>query len=102
MPRTQRLDPAQRRAVEHLARYQGCVCIDCGSSDYLESAGKAVQFLGHMGVEVYCTNDEHPMKVLALGRSFPLTFAQARAIGLRVPPSDLPPRPNPGETSPRA
>jgi hypothetical protein len=102
MPRTQRLDPAQRRAVEHLARHQGCVCIECGSSDYLESADKAVQFLGHIGVEVYCTNEEHPVKVLALGKSFPLTFAQARAIGLRVPPSDPPPRRNPGETSPRA
>ena len=102
MPRTQRLGPAQRRAVEQLARYQGCVCIECGSSDYLESAEKAVQFLGHIGVEVYCTNEEHHAKVLALGKSFPLTFAQARAIGLRVPPSDPPPRPNPGETSPSA
>jgi hypothetical protein len=101
MPRTQRLNPAQRRAVEHLARYQGCVCIECGSRDYLESADKAVQFLGHIGLEVYCTNDEHPMKVLALGGAFPLKFAQARAIGLRVPPSD-PPRRYPGETSPRA
>jgi aldehyde:ferredoxin oxidoreductase len=102
MPRTQRLDPAQRRVVEHLALHQGCVCIECGSSDYLESAGKAVQFLGHIGVEVYCTNEEHPAKVLALGESFPLTFAQARAIGLRVPPSDPPPQRNPGEGSPSA
>ena len=76
--------------------------IECGSHDYLESADKAVQFLGHIGVEVYCTNDEHPVKVLALGKAFPLTFAQARGIGLRVPPSgsatatqprpDVPPR----------
>ena len=102
MPRTQRLDPAQRRAVEHLARDQGCVCVECGSRDHLESADKAVQFLGHMGVEVYCPNDAHPAKVLALGKAFPLTFAQARAIGLRVPHGDPPPRRNPGEASPRA
>ena len=61
-----------------------------GSRDYLESAGKAVQFLGHMGVEVYCTNEEHPVKVLALGEPFTLTFDQAKAIGLRVPPSEPP------------
>jgi hypothetical protein len=30
------------------------------------------------------------MKVLALGKPFTLTFAQARAIGLRVPPSEPP------------
>jgi hypothetical protein len=100
MPRTQRLAPAQRRAVEHLARYQGCVCIDCGSSDYLESTDKAVQFLGHIGVEVYCANDEHPVKVLALGKSFPLTFAQARAIGLRVPASAPPTNRPAGGTAP--
>ena len=78
------------------------MCIECGSRDYLESADKAVQFLGHIGLEVYCTNDEHPVKVLALGKAFPLTLVQARAIGPRVPPSDPPPRRNPGETSPRA
>ena len=90
MPRTQRLDPAQRRAVEHLARHQGCVCIDCGSNGYLESAGKAVQFRGHIGVDLYCTNEEHSVKVLALGEPFALTFDQARAIGLRAPPSEPP------------
>ncbi len=30
------------------------------------------------------------MKVLALGKPFKLTFDQARAIGLRVPPSEPP------------
>jgi hypothetical protein len=90
MPRTQRLDPAQQRAVEYLARHQGCVCIDCGSSGYLTSNNKAVQFRGHIGVEVYCTNEEHPVKVLALGEPFTLTFDQAKAIGLRVPPSEPP------------
>ena len=90
MPRTQRLDPAQQRAVEHLARHQGCVCIDCASSGYLTSNNKAVQFRGHIGVEVYCTNEEHPVKVLALDEPFTLTFDQAKAIGLRVPPSEPP------------
>ena len=88
MPRTQRLDPAQQRAVEHLARHQGYVCIDCGSSGYLKSNNKAVQFRGHIGVEVYCTNEEHPAKVLALGEPFTLTLDQAKAIGLRAPPSE--------------
>jgi hypothetical protein len=37
--------------------------------------------------------------VLALGKSFPLSFAQAEAIGLTVPPKEPPPRRNPG--SPR-
>ena len=90
MPRIQRLDPAQRLAVEHLARHQGYVCIDCDSSGYLESNDKAVQFRGHIGLDLYCTNEEHPMKVLALGKPFKLTFDQARAIGLRVPPSESP------------
>ena len=90
MPRTQRLDPAQQRAVEHLARHQGCVCIDCGSSGYLKRNKKAVQFPGHIDLEVYCTNEEHPVKVLALGEPFTLTFDQAKAIGLRVPPSEPP------------
>jgi hypothetical protein len=91
MPRTQRLDPAQQRAVEHLARHQGCLCMDCGSSGYLKSNNKAVQYRDHIGVEVYCTNEEHPVKVLALGEPFALTFDQAKAIGLRVPPSEPPP-----------
>jgi hypothetical protein len=90
MPRTQRLDQAQRRAVEQLARHQGCVCIGCGSSGYLESNNKALQFRGYIGVNLYCTNDEHPVKVLALGEPFALRFNQAKAIGLRVPPSEPP------------
>jgi hypothetical protein len=90
MPRTQRLDPAQRRAVEHLARHQGCVCIECGSSGYLERNDKAVQFRGHIGVDLYCTNEEHSVRILALGEPFVLTFDQAKAIGLRVPPSEPP------------
>jgi hypothetical protein len=88
--RIQRLDPAQRRAVEHLARHQGCICRACGSRGYLESNDKAVQFRGHIGVDLYCTNEEHPAKVVALGEPFALTFDQARAIGLRVPPSEPP------------
>ena len=81
MPRTQRLDPAQQRAVEHLARHQGCVCIDCGSSGYLTSNNKAVQFRGHIGVEVYCTNEEHPVKVLASGEPY------TRSPSIRPKPS---------------
>ena len=90
MPRIQRLDPAQRRAVEHLARHQGGVCIECGSRGYLESNDKAVQFRGYIGVDLYRTNEEHPVKVVALGKPIALTFDQARAIGLRVPPSEPP------------
>ena len=90
MLRIHRLDPAQRLAVEHLARHQGYVCIDCDSSGYLESNDKAVQFRGHIGVDLYCTNEEHPVKVVALGKPFALTFDQARAIGLRAPPSEPP------------
>jgi hypothetical protein len=90
MPRTQRLDPAQRLAVEHWARHQGCVCIECGSPGSLESNDKAVQFRGHIGVDLYCANEEHPVKVVALGKPFALTFDQARAVGLRVPPSEPP------------
>ena len=58
MPRIQRLDPAQRRAVEHLARHQGYVCSDCDSRGYPGSNDKAVQFRGHIGVDLYCTNEE--------------------------------------------
>ncbi len=64
--------------------------MDCGSRKYLESADKAVQFRGHIGVDLYCTSEEHPAKVVALGEPFALTFDQARAIGLRVPPSEPP------------
>jgi hypothetical protein len=49
-----------------------------------------VQFRGYFGVDLYCTNEEHPVKVLALGEPFTLTFDQAKAIGLRVPPSEPP------------
>jgi hypothetical protein len=52
----------------------------------------AVQSVDHITVELYCTNEVHRVQILALGKSFPLTFDQAKAIGLRVP----------GETAPRA
>ena len=64
--------------------------MECGSRGYLEINDKAVQFRGHIGVDLYCTNEEHPVKVVALGKPFGLTFDQARAIGLRVPPSEPP------------
>jgi hypothetical protein len=76
------------------------VCGDCDSRGYLESNDKAVQFRGHIGVDLYCTNEEHPMKVLALGKPFKLTFDQARAIGLRVPPSESPTGLPPSGTAP--
>jgi hypothetical protein len=101
MPRTQPLNLDQQRAVGQLARRQGCTCIECGSYDYLKSADRAVQSVNHITVELYCTNEVHRVQILALGRSFPLTFDQAKAIGLRVP-GEPPPRRNPGETAPRA
>ena len=66
------------------------MCIECGSRGYLESNDKAVQFRGYIGVDLYRTNEEHPVKVVALGKPIALTFDQARAIGLRVPPSEPP------------
>jgi hypothetical protein len=66
------------------------VCIECGSRGYLESNDKAVQSRGNIGVGLYRTNEEHPVKVVALGKPIALTFDQARAIGLRVPPSEPP------------
>jgi hypothetical protein len=101
MPRTQPLNLDQQRAVGQLARRQGCTCIECGSYDYLKSAGRAIQSVNHITVELYCTNEVHRGQILALGKSFPLTFDQAKAIGLRVP-GEPPPRRNPGETAPRA
>ena len=41
-------------------------------------------------MDLYCTNEEHPVKVVALAKPFALTFDQARAFGLRVPPSEPP------------
>ncbi len=92
MQRTQNLTAAQQRAVEQLARSQGRKCLDCGSPDYLESGERALLFVSYIGVELFCTNAEHLTKVLALGKSFPLTFDQAASIGLSVPPGALPGR----------
>jgi hypothetical protein len=98
MQRTQNLSAVQRRAVERLARSQGCKCHECGSPGYLESGEKAVLFVSSIGVELFCANPLHSAKVLALSQSFPLTFGQAARIGLTVPPSDPPTRRRPGET----
>ena len=87
-----------------MAKGQGCTCIECGPSDYLHSDTNAVRSLSNMNVALFCKNPdaEHPDGVLALGQSFPLSFAQAEAIGLTVPPEEPPPRRDPGETAPRA
>jgi hypothetical protein len=103
MSRKQALTQTQQRAVERLAKGQGCTCIECGSSDYLHSDTNAVRSLSNMNVALFCKNPdaEHPEGVLALGKSFPLSFAQAEAIGVTVPPEESPLRRNPGESAPR-
>ena len=90
MRRKQALTQTQQRAVERLAKGQGCTCLDCGSADYLESDTNIIQSFSNMMVALYCNNPdaEHAEGVLALGQSFPLSFAQADAIGLKVPPDD--------------
>jgi hypothetical protein len=104
MRRKQALTQTQQRAVERLAKGQGCTCIECGSADYLQSDTNAVRSFSNMNVALFCKNPdaEHSEGVLALGKSFPLSFAQAEAMGLTVPPEEPPPRRNPGETTPRA
>jgi len=104
MRRKQALSQTQQRALERLAKGQGCSCIECGSADYLVSDTNALLSFGNINVALFCNNPdaEHPDRVLALGQSFPLSFAQAEAIGLTVPPEEPPPRRNPGETAPRA
>ena len=87
--RKQALSRTQQRAVERLAKGQGCTCIDCGSADYLQSDTNALRSLANLNVALFCNNPdaEHPEGVLALGESFPLSFAQAEAIGLKVAPA---------------
>jgi hypothetical protein len=87
--RKQALSQTQQRAVERLAKGQGCTCIDCGSADYLVSDTNALRSFGNVNVALFCNNPdaEHPEGVLALGESFALSFAQAEAIGLKVPPA---------------
>ena len=86
MRRKQALTQTQQRALERLAKSQGCTCIECGSADYLESDTNAVRSFSNMNVALFCKNPhaEHPGGVLALGKSFPLSFAQAEAMGLTV------------------
>jgi hypothetical protein len=103
MRRKQALSHTQQRAVERLAKGQGCTCIECGSAEYLVSDANAVLSFSNMNVALFCENPdaEHSEGVLALGKSLPLSFAQAEAIGLTVPPEEPPPRRNPGDTAPR-
>jgi hypothetical protein len=86
--RKQALSRTQQRAVERLAKGQGCTCIDCGSADYLQSDTNALRSFANVNVALFCNNPdaEHPEGVLALGESFALSFAQAEAIGLKVAP----------------
>src|SRR5215212_11206403 len=102
MRRKQALTRTQRRAVERLAKGQGCACIECSSADYLQSDTNAVRSFGNVNVALFCKNPdaEHWEGVLALGKSFPLSFAQAEAIGVAVPPEEPPPRRDPGEAAP--
>ena len=92
MRRKQALSQTQQRAVERLAKGQGCSCIECGSADYLVSGTNALLSFANINVALFCKNPdaEHPDGVLALGQSFPLSFAQAEAIGLTVPPEEPP------------
>jgi hypothetical protein len=103
MIRTQAISLTQQRAVVRLAKRQGCSCIECGSPDYLQSNTKAVQSSNYMNVGLFCTNPDagHQDGVLALGKSFSLTFEQAEAIGIVGPSSVSVPRRRPGEISPR-
>jgi hypothetical protein len=87
--RKQALSRTQQRAVERLAKGQGCTCIDCGSADYLQSDTNALRSLANLNVALFCNNPnaEHPEGVLALGKSFSLSFAQAEALGPKVAPA---------------
>ena len=87
-----------------MAKGQGCTCIECGSADYLVSDTNALLSFSNMNVALFCKNPdaEHSEGVLALGKSFALSFAQAEAIGLTVPPEEPSPRRKPGGTAPRA
>jgi hypothetical protein len=89
MRRKQALSRTQQRAVERLAKGQGCTCIECGSAEYLQSDTNALRSFGKVNVALFCNNPhaKHPEGVLALGESFALPFAQAEAIGLKVPPA---------------
>jgi hypothetical protein len=89
MRRKQALTRTQQRAVERLAKGQGCTCLECGSAEYLQSDTNALRSFGNLNVALFCNNPdaEHPEGVLALGESFVLSFAQAEAIGLEVPPA---------------
>jgi hypothetical protein len=89
MPPYQPLNANQRDAVEYLAEKQGCVCVECGSSDHFESGGEARHFIGGFYVDLFCTNEVHPAKIPALGKRFSLTNDQARRLGL----DDVPPDP---------
>jgi hypothetical protein len=68
MRRKQALSRTQQRAVERLAKGQGCTCIDCGSADYLVSDTNALRSFGNVNVALFCNNPdaEHPEGVLAL------------------------------------
>jgi hypothetical protein len=89
MRRKQALTRTQQRAVERLAKGQGCTCLECGSAEYLQSDTNALRSFANLNVALFCNNPdaEHPEGVLALGESFVLSFAQAEAIGLEVPPA---------------
>jgi hypothetical protein len=104
MRRKQALTQTQQRALERLAKGQGCTCIECGSADYLESDTNALRSFSNMNVALFCKNPdaEHSEGVFALGKSFPLSFTQAEAIGVTVLLDRPPPRRNPGETAPGA
>jgi hypothetical protein len=89
MRRKQALSRTQQRALERLAKGQGCACIECGSAEYLQSDTNALRSFSNVNVALFCNNPDalHPEGVLALGETFPLSFAQAEAIGLKVAPA---------------
>jgi hypothetical protein len=100
---TQHLNPAQQNAVERLARIKGIACKECRRDEFLTSDDTAFQSMSHINVRLFCANPDadHAAYVVATDRSFPLSFDEAEAIGIKVQGRNPPPRRRSGETFPR-
>ena len=83
MPHTQHLSPGQQRAVEWLAQDKRVTCEECGSAD-LTCGDIAWPYLGHIGVELRCTNQAAHADSAGTVQSFQLSFNEAQAMGLNV------------------
>jgi hypothetical protein len=78
-PSVRRLDSRQRRRIEELARTKGVTCPRCGSAR-LSSGDIARTHAGHVGIWLWCRNEDTHLERSGRKQYFKFSLGEAGSI----------------------